>query len=60
VQNAFVLLSSTGFALNMTNRAHFAYYFLLTHYSGKSINECNLFLQEIGIAETDLLIENSK
>ena len=55
-----VLLHSAGYALRLSDKVHFAYYFLLTDYSGRSIAECNELLEQLKIGKTDLLIENSK
>jgi uncharacterized protein (DUF4213/DUF364 family) len=54
------LLCATGYSLNLTDRTHFAYYYLITHHSGKNINECNNILKILGINEKHLLHENSK
>jgi hypothetical protein len=60
VQNTLTQLNSAGYSFKMTDRVHYAYYFLITNYSGRNISECNEILIKIGIAEKHLLRENSK
>lgn len=50
------LLAPTKFSFNYTNRIHCAYMFLLTHYQGLCIDDCNFILRSLGINDTaDLL-----
>ncbi len=43
------LLAPTKFSFNYTNRIHCAYMFLLTHYQGLCIEDCNKILRCLGI-----------
>ncbi len=50
------LLMSTKYSFDYTNRVHCAYMFLLTHYQGLCIEDCNKILRSLGITnEADLL-----
>lgn len=50
------LLAPTKFGFDYTNRVHCAYMFLLTHYQGLCIDDCNRILRSLGITnEADLL-----
>lgn len=58
--NAITLRRAYGRAFNVTDPVHYAYMYLISHYGGKPISECNDLLRKIGIEEKFLLRENSK
>lgn len=45
------LLSSIGLEFILTNERDYAYQFLLTNCRGKSVDECNEILEQLGIEE---------
>lgn len=50
------LLAPTKFGFNYTNKVHCAYIYLLTHYQGLCIEDCNKILMSLGIdKKADLL-----
>ena len=56
VPTAESLLASTKYSFDYMNRVHCAYMFLLTHYQGLCIDDCNRILCSLGITdEADLL-----
>ena len=58
--NAISLRRAYGRAFNITDPVHYAYMYLISHYGGKSISQCNELLRKLGIADKYLLRENSK
>jgi hypothetical protein len=50
------LLASTRFGFDKRNKIHCAYIFLLTHYQGLCIEDCNRILNELGIDEEKHLL----
>lgn len=58
--NAIAIRRSYGYTFNITDPVEYAYMYLITHYSGRPISECNALLKKLGIEEKFLLRENSK
>lgn len=55
------LLASLSLGFEKTNRLDCAYMFLLTHYQGMSIDDCNIVLKDLGFTEKkELLGSNYK
>jgi len=50
------LLASTRYSFDRRNRIHCAYMFLLTHYQGLCIEDCNKILNKLGIDEEKYLL----
>lgn len=50
------LLASTKYSFDYTNRVHCAYMYLLTHYQGLCIEDCNKILCSLGITDKSNLL----
>lgn len=54
-EQSILFLKGMGIALTTDRKEDYAYDLLLKRYSGNSISDCNLFLQEIGLTEESYL-----
>lgn len=58
--NAVAIRRSYGYTFNITDPVEYAYMYLITHYGGRPISECNELLRKLGFEDKYLLRENSK
>lgn len=54
------LLATLGRCFQGTRKEDYAYMYLIEHYSGKSIDECNKFLADLGIDKKHRLYPRTK